>query len=339
MKKSSAKPDYGKIALIVIIVVIVIAIVAGLVYYFTRDEEPTPLPVPAPAPAPFNAKPPAKKPLVFLPPLFRERPEPKIVQPKVDVKVSTNKKKNNSNRATNLGLGYMLGASHEKMKEQQTQIEDLKCKQLHGSSARYNPYTKSCETGVDNKVSGNGVPTNGQNSSQTEPASNISGNNVSQTEPVISKSSNNLSNMNTVVNNLSNVAADIPVIGIQNSGQQDIPEVTQNTYNNRRGSYVFDINQGNFQVNNTHKDLMDIVSTNHEHNININSGYVNNSYANNSYANNSGYVNSGNSITVLPPGITTFEGSTDGNLSYEGMENSSVNGGIQNNLAVNGSGN
>ena len=190
MKKSSVKPDYGKIALIVIIIVIVIAIVAGLVYYFTRDEESDPLPVPAPAPAPapspFNAKPPAKKPpakkpYVFLPPLFRRRPEPKIIQPKVDVKVSTNKKKSNSNRATNLGLGYMLGASHEKNKEQQIKIEDLKCKQMHGSSSRYNPYTKSCETGVDNAVSGNGVPTDAANSLPTEPASNISGNIVPNT--------------------------------------------------------------------------------------------------------------------------------------------------------------
>ena len=137
--------------------------------------------------------------------------------------------------------------------------------------------------------------------------------------------------MNTVVNNLSNVAADIPVIGIQNSGQQDIPEVTQNTYNNTGGSYAFDTAQGNYVVNNTHKDLIDIISNNNEHNIN---SYANTGYANNGYANN-GYVNSGNNITVLPPGITTFEGSTDGNLSYEGMENSSVNGGIQNNLAVN----
>ena len=99
MKKSSVKPDYGKIALIVIIVVIVIAIIAGLVYYFTRDEEPAPAPAPAPAPYPFNAKPPAKKPYVFMPPLFRRRPEPKIIQPKVNVNVSTNKKKTTTKRS------------------------------------------------------------------------------------------------------------------------------------------------------------------------------------------------------------------------------------------------
>jgi hypothetical protein len=330
MKKSSVKPDYGKIALIVIIVVIVIAIIAGLVYYFTRDEEPAPAPAPAPAPYPFNAKPPAKKPYVFMPPLFRRRPEPKIIQPKVNVKVSTNKKKNNSNRATNLGLGYMLGASHEKNKEQQIQIEDLKCKQMHGSSSRYNPYTKSCETGVDNAVSGNGVPTDAANSLPTEPASNISGNIVPNTSNTPTKASNNLSNINTVVNNLGNVVGDVPVIGVQNNARQVVEEQTQNTYNNTGPSYVFDTAQGNYVVNNTQNDLIDIISYNNEHNIN--------SYANTGYANN-GYVNTGNNITVLPPGVTSFKGSTNGNLSYPGMDSSSVNGGIQNNLAVNGSGN
>jgi len=335
MKKSSVKPDYGKIALIVIIVVIVIAIIAGLVYYFTRDEESDPLPVPAPAPYPVNAKPPAKKPpakkpYVFMPPLFRRRPQPKIIQPKVNVKVSTNKKKNNSNRATNLGLGFMLGASHEKMKEQQTEIEDLKCKQLHGSKSRYNPYTKLCETGVDNAVSGNGVPTDVDNSLPTEPASNISGNFVPNTSNTPTKASvPNLRNINTRVNNLSNVVGTkYPVIGSQNNARKVVEEQTQNTYNNSKGSFVFDTEQGNFQVNNTHKDLIDIISNNN--NININNGYVNTGHVNN------GYVNTGNNITVLPPGITSFEGSTDGNLSYAGMDNSSVNGGMQNNLAVNG---
>ena len=323
--KSSAKPDYGKIALIVIIVVIVIAVIAGLVYYFTKEDEASPARAGArdrPSARP-SARAPSKKPYVFMPPLFRRRPQPKIIQPKVDVKVSTNKKKINSNRAINLGLGYMLGASNEKMKEQQTEIEDLKCKQLHGSKSRYNPYTQLCETDVDNAVSGNLIPSLNGNNVQTQPATNISGNGVSSTEPVNlqTQPSNNLSNMNTVVNNLTNVSGDVPVIGIQNNARQVVEDQTQNTYNNRRGSFVFDTEQGNFQVNNTHKDLIDIISNNNEHDI------------------NNGYVNSGNNITVLPPDITSFEGSTNGNLSYTGMDNSTVNGGIQNNLAVNGSGN
>ena len=241
MKKSSDNTDYVKIALIVIIIVIVIAILAGLVYYFIRTlKQPKP---PQPQPRQPQTRQPqtrqprqqAKKPFVFLPPLYRKRPE-KIIQPKINVKVSTNKKQNNSNRETNLGLGFLLGASHEKNKEQQIQIEDLKCKQLHGSKSLYNPYTQLCETGVDNAASGNLIPSFNVNSVQTQPATNISGNGVSSTEPVNSvqtqpatnisgngvsstepvnlqiQPSNNLSNMNTVVNNLTNISGDFPVI-------------------------------------------------------------------------------------------------------------------------------
>ena len=83
-------------------------------------------------------------------------------------------------------------------------------------------------------------------------------------------------------------------------------EKEANTYNNRKGSFVFDTTQGNFKVNNTYR------------NENVNFSGSN-----------------GNSVTVLPPGTTSFEGSTNGNLIY-GMENSSVNAGIENNLPVNG---